>query len=339
MKATIRDISKITGFSSATVSNAMNRKKGVNPETAEHIMRVAKELGYSAETMSKKMHFVMYKTNGLITDGTPFFSMMIDGFQKACKRLGFEMVMHYLDIRDEDFKEQTRELTEDASAAVVLMGAEMMDEDFQIFLDSKCLLLTLDYWSDEMRCNGILINNDDAVMGAVDYLAEKGHKDVGYLKGNFRIKAFRERENGYHKGLLKNTLEYNPQYTVELTTTMDGAYADMKQYLANKPKLPTAFFADNDMIALGAMKALREAGILIPDQISIVGFDDLPFSEISTPRLSSLRVPKQDMGAMAVYRMMEMMHSQTRARTKILVCPEFVERDSVKDISMEQDNK
>lgn len=330
MKATIREISRLTGFSPATVSNALNRKRGVSPDTCDTILQAARSLGYGEEPFSRKMRFVMYKTNGLIMDGTPFFTMMIDGFQQECKRYGYEMVMHYLDRRDPDFKSQAARLMGDGSSAMALVGAELLDQDFHFFEDARCPLLTLDYWHDNMRYSGIVINNEDAVAFAVQYLAGMGHRDIGYLKGAFRIKSFQAREGGYQKGLSLNGLGYRPEHTVTLSTTMDGAYLDMEAYLAAGPDLPTAYFADNDMIALGAMKAMREAGIRIPEDVSIVGFDDLPFCEISTPRLSSLRVPKQAMGEMAVRRLIEMMGRGHPAKTKISVCPEFIERDSVR---------
>ncbi len=144
MRTTIRTISEATGFSPATVSNALNNKRGVNPATTETIMRVARELEYFEEPILKKILFVMYKTNGLITDDTPFFNLIMDGFQNECKRLGFEMVMQYLDRREEDFEKRVHELTKNSQATVVLVGAELMDEDFHFFENAKCTLLTLD---------------------------------------------------------------------------------------------------------------------------------------------------------------------------------------------------
>jgi len=111
---------------------------------------------------------------------------------------------------------------------------------------------------------------------------------------------------------------------------MNGAYRDMLKYLEGNPNLPTAYFADNDMIALGAMKALQEKGYKIPEDVSVIGFDDLPFSEIATPGLTSLRVPKQEMGRMAVRKVIEMMKGDDFVRTKLQVCTAFVERNSVK---------
>lgn len=330
IKATIREISSITGFSPATVSNALNKKRGVNAVTSKAIEEAARELGYYGEPALKKMIFVIYKENGLITEDTPFFNMVVDGFQKECRRLGYDMVLQYLDKRERDFEKRVSELMQDASAAVALIGAELLDQDFRYFEHPKCRLLTLDYWHDSMECSGILINNEGAVEKAIDYLAENGHEEIGYLRGNFRIKSFRARESGYQSGMRRHGLECRSDYEVTVSVTMDGAYQDMVAYLKQNPRLPTAFFADNDMIALGCMKAMREAGIGIPEQVSIVGFDDLPFAEISTPRLTSLRVPKQAMGEMAARRIVEMGRYPRQVITKTLVCPDFIIRDSVK---------
>ena len=117
-----------------------------------------------------------------------------------------------------------------------------------------------------------------------------------------------------------------------MATTIDGAYENMKQYLSEKVKLPTAFFADNDMIALGAMKAMAEFGIRIPEDISIVGFDDLTFSSISYPPLTTLRVPKQEMGRAVVRRLRDILKDNDGIKIKMQMCTQFIERESVKKI-------
>ena len=333
MKINIKKISEQTGFSPATVSNALNRKRGVNKDTSAKIFQAARELGYINDSNIQKIKLVMYKYNGLITDDTPFFPLMFDGFENECRTSGYEMAMCYLDRRAEDYEEQVRWLLNDTSSAVVLLGTEMQEEDITAFKGAKCPFLTLDYWSSDMVFNGVLINNSDSARLAVEYLINKGHKEIGYLRGSFRIKAFRSRAIGYKLTMNAHELPVPGKYTVTLATTMEGAYRDMAKYLQAKPELPTAFFSDNDMIALGAMKALQEFGYRIPEDISIIGFDDLPFCEIVTPRLTSLRVPKQEMGKIAVRRMIEIIKGDNAARTKVQVCTDFVERDSVKNIN------
>ena len=329
MGCTIKEISEATGFSSATISNALNHKKGVNSETATAIITVAQKLGYVEERKVKRIKFVIFKTNGLIIDDTPFFPLLIDGVQKECKNSGMEMSICNLDKRDADYEEQANALSEDASTAVILLGTELEESDLDLFQNSKCPFLLLDYWASDMSFNGVLINNADSSRTAVEYLLKKGHREIGYLRGDFRIKAFRSRAVGYKVALEKAGISARDEYVVTLATTMDGAYKDMQEFLKKKPILPTAYFADNDMVALGAMKALTEEGIKIPEQISIIGFDDLPFCEIASPRLSTIRVSKQEMGRLAVKRLMQIVNGDEESKLKMQVCTQFIERDSV----------
>ncbi|MDD2968431.1 MAG: LacI family DNA-binding transcriptional regulator [Lachnospiraceae bacterium] len=335
MKVSIKQISELTGFSPATISNALNHKKGVNKETSMEIFKAAKELGYINESSITKIKFVMYKRNGMITEDTPFFSLMIDGFERECRESGYEMVLCYLDRRLPDYEEQVKWLINDTSAAIVLMGAELMEDDIDAFRGVKCPFLTLDYWNSDMSFDGVAINNTDSARMATDFLIKKGHTKIGYLRGAFRIKAFRTRAVGFRIAMNKYNIPVDNQFILTLDTTMDGAYRDMCEILKKKNPLPTAFFADNDMIALGAMKAMQEFGIRIPEDVSVIGFDDLPFCEIASPRLTSLRVPKQEMGQKAVRRIIEMIKNESPVKMKIQICTEFVERDSVRKINSE----
>ena len=167
------------------------------------------------------------------------------------------MVLCYLNKNDENYEEQVEYIINDSSSAIILLGTELMEEDVEIYKGVSCPFLMLDYWAWDMSFNGVLINNADSARVAVEYLIKKGHTEIGYLQGNFRIKAFRSRAVGYATSLQKSGLEVKKEYAVTLSTTMNGAYKDMLEHLKQKPKLPTAFFADNDMIALGAMKALQ----------------------------------------------------------------------------------
>lgn len=332
MKVSVKQISETTGFSPATVSNALNHKKGVNKETSAEIFRVAKELGYIPENKISKIKFVIYKRTGGIIDDSPFFNLLIDGVEKECRKFGYEMVICHLDRRAPDYEEQVRWMLNDTASAVILLGTELMGNDIEIYRGAKCPFLLFDYFDSEMTMDGVLINNTDSARVATEYLIDKGHKKIGYLRGDFRIQAFRSRAAGYLRALHNHNLTADSRYTFTLETTMDGAYKKFLNTLKEHPELPTAFFADNDMIALGAMKALQECGYKIPGDISVVGFDDLPFCEIASPRLTTIRVSKPEMGAAAVRRMHELIEHIGQGTEKISICTDFVERDSVRDI-------
>lgn len=333
MKVSIRDLSKITGFSPATISNALNHKKGVNRETAEEIFRVARETGYLSANAVTKIRLLIFKKNGQIIEDTPFFQSLIEGFEEECHRLGYEMVISRADQREADYENQVREILHEQGAAVVVLATEMMDGDLEPYRNAPCPLILLDHWSESMEFNAVLINNADAARMITEHLLNYGHKEIGYLKGSFRIKGFRSRYVGFLTALRKKKIPYREEFTVTLGTSLNDAYQDMLKYLEKNLVLPTAYFADNDMIALGAMKALQEKGYRIPEDVSIVGFDDLPFSEISSPGLTTLRVPNREMGKMAVRRAAELIEGiAADAVTKTQVCPKIVYRDTVKRI-------
>lgn len=332
MKVSIKQISQMTGFSPATVSNALNRKRGVNSNTSEKIFKAAKELGYQQEKPITKIKFVTYRKNGRVIDDCSVFPDMIEGVEKQAKELGYETTFSHLNYEDLSFQIRLKEVLEDTGCLLILLGTEMMEEDYEPFKAYKGHMIVLDGWCEDMNFDGVLINNTDAACRAVEYLIRKGHTKIGYLRGDYRIKAFRYREYGYERALERHGLKKYPQYTVTVGTRLEEAYEQMKDYLSRHQELPTAFFADNDIVALGAMRAMTESGIRIPEQVSIVGFDDINYGAVSTPGLTTVHIYKQEMGATAVRRVMDHIKYPGRnGKMKIQVCTDFVERSSVSD--------
>ncbi len=329
MKTSIRQISKITGFSIATVSNALNGKKGVNKETAEKILKVAKANGYLNERKITSINFVIYKKSGDIISDTPFFSSLIEGVEMESRKCGYRTIIHNLDQSSEEYEGILEEILNDASSGILLLATELNEEDVKDFERAVSPVVIVDSWYSQTKFDAVLINNTDAVAYAVDYLINKGHTEIGYLKSQLRIKNFTYRAQGYRRALLQRRIPINEEYQIKLTPTTDGAYRDMNNYLETSPKLPTAFVADNDIIALAAIKALKQHGYRIPKDISVIGFDDLPFCNISSPSLTTVRVFKQDMGRLAVKKLIDRIQNGAGINTRTEIGTEFIERDSV----------
>ena len=332
MKVNIRKISEITGFSMSTVSNALNRKRGVNKQTAEKILKTAEELGYRVEEELTKIRFVIFRKNGMIIDESSFHPAVIEGVEHQAKLMGYETIFCYVDVNDPDYEEQLVDILEDKQSAVGLLGTEMMEADYEPYACSKNRIILLDGRSDRYAIDSVLINDTEAAEEAVGYLAEKGHERIGYLRGEFRIQAFRSRELGYYQKMHRLGLPVKPEYIAVVGTRIETAYQKMKEYLAGAEELPTAFFADNDVIAIGCMRAMKECGYDVPGDISVIGFDDVAYGMVSDPPLSTMHVYKQELGARAVCELLSMTEKDNRAKVKIQVCAEFVERGSVKEI-------
>ena len=150
---------------------------------------------------------------------------------------------------------------------------------------------------------------------------------------NYRyINNFSERKDGYHRELRRNGLHIPTEHEYKLTPTVDGAYSEMKEILSHDPVMPTAFFADNDIIALSAMRALKEKGYRIPEDISIIGIDDMPMCELMDPPLTTMHVPKHQMGVQAVKRLLEKINSNSREILTIEIRTSLVERQSIRTV-------
>jgi len=199
-KASVREISRITGFSPATVSNALNRKRSVSEETAKVILECAQSLGYQQSTQLESIQFVLARKTGAILDESTFHPAVIEGVERQARRHGMSTSFVSLDFSDLDaVRPQVEGLIADPSAAIVLMGTELGEEDYALFANAAAHLIVLDGWSDRQYFDAVVIANTDSVLRAVDYLIEKGHKQIGYLAGDLRIRNFKDRERGYRQ--------------------------------------------------------------------------------------------------------------------------------------------
>ena len=332
MKPSIKTISQLTGFSTATVSNALNNKRGVNRETAEKIQKTAREIGYMDSPRVTRVKLVIYKENGQVINDSPFFSALISGVESECRQLGFDTISYHLAKDDPDYDLRLGELLNETGSALLVLATEMGESEAAKFQDAVAPVVIIDNWYEGLRFNAVLIDNTDAAYKAVSHLIRMGHTRIGHLRGKFEIKNFYYRRQGYLRAMNEHGLQVDPAYTLSLSTGMESSCADMAALLEKRPQLPTAFFADNDMIALGAMRALQQAGYQIPRDVSLVGFDDLPFCAISSPPLTSVKVFNYQMGCAAVRRLMQLVEYGEDYCTKTQLTSSFVERDSVRDL-------
>lgn len=335
MRVNIKKLSELTGFSQATVSNALNNKRGVSKETAEKVLKVARETGYLSECRVSGIKLVVYKTSGAVVNDSPFFSSLIAGVEAEGRNYGFDTLVYNLAKDAPDYEERMRELCSDPSRALLILATVLEEEEARRFEEAVAPVVMLDNWYRDLDFSAVLIDNSAAAGQAVEYLIQKGHKKIGHLKGSYGINNFLFREEGYLRALHENGLEFDPEYTFCLTPSMEGACADMSGILQKEPDLPTAFFADNDMIALGAIRALLQNGYQVPEDVSVVGFDDLPFCAISNPPLTTVKVHNYHMGIAAVRCLMELVKDGMPCCVKMEIRSSFIQRDSVRDLSEE----
>lgn len=334
-KVSVREISRATGFSPATVSNALNHKRSVSEETAKIIFEAAQSMGYQQSSQLDTIQFVLARKNGKIVDESTFHPSVIEGVERQARRHGMSTSFVSLDFSDvEAARQEVQPLVSDPSAVIVLLGTELGEEEYALFENCAARIIVLDGWSDRLDFDSVVISNSDATLRAVSYLIERGHRRIFYLAGDFRIQNFKARERGYRQALEEAGIYPEREWCVSLGTTLESAYQDMSAWLDATPReeLPTAFFADNDVLAVGALRALTEHGIRVPEDVSIIGFDDLTLGAFSNPPLTTVHVLKHEVGEIAVRRLVGNIRNPKKYTCKTQVNTYFVERSSVRSV-------
>lgn len=335
MSITAKELAKKLNLSAAAVSMALNGKPGVSTNTRKLVLETAEKYGYDFTRIAEKhtttgsIYFVIFKKHGAVVDDTPFFSQVSEGIVDACKHADYKLNIRYIYEDADDFTSQIEEIQFSDCIGIILLGTEMTPEDLKSFQKMPIPFVLLDTYFETIACDYVLINNVQGAYLATSYLIKKTKKQPGYLQSSYSIGNFAERNSGFFKAVRAYGMSSRNSIVHRLTPSIDGAYADMKEILENKEELAPCYFADNDLIAVGAMKALKEYGHSIPKDIAIVGFDNVPFSRIIEPSLTTIHVPKQYMGEAAVNRLITMLNEKGSQPVKIEISTQLIERKSV----------
>ncbi len=334
MGITAKELAKKLKLSEAAISMALNGKPGVSTETRKIILEAAEQYGYDFTRISGRTRgsgsitFALYRRHGAVVADTPFFSELSEGIQQKCKEEGYKLNIIYL-YGDDTIEKQVADIQYSDCIGMILLGTEMRPEDFAPFDGLNIPLVLLDVYLDNARRDCVLINNVQGAYRACDYLITRTQKQPGYLRSAYSISNFEERSDGFYKAVRAHGMSSSKSIVHALTPSIEGAFADMAEILGRKEELAECYFADNDLIAIGAMKALQKAGYRIPDDIAVIGFDNLPMSKLVEPSLTTINVPKRYMGEMAADRLIHLLHARQFVPVKLEVGINLVKRRSV----------
>jgi DNA-binding LacI/PurR family transcriptional regulator len=327
---TIREIAAIAGVSPATVSLVLNDKKGVSADKRDRVKKVLEEYNYSPQQTNRapkfSIRFVKYRYHGMaVEENQGFIASIIDKIESECRAHSYNLVMCGCD--NSTLKETLQMVASNPLDGVIILGTEFDSANFGMIRDIKAPVVVLDNSMQYENIDSVVMANAGVASSAVNYLYGLGHRKIGYFQTSVSISNFAERYSGYLEAL--NKLGLTPPEPVLLTPTLQGAYEDMKKHLDSGAYVPEgAVFADNDTIAIGAAKALQEAGYSIPDDISIIGVDDIPFSSMTVPPLTTIRISRSMMGLQAVKLLRERIKHPEWPFVHMLITGELVERGS-----------
>lgn len=338
MGITAKDVAKRANVSPATVSMVFRNKPGISEATRQKVLAAARELQFEYSNAvkvhrSEILQLLVFKRHGKVIADTPFFERMTAGISSRARELGYQLTISYF-YGNQDVDEQLRSIKSVRCSGLLLLATEMHMTDLAIFESLRLPIVLLDNWFPGTKYDAVVIDNQSGAIAATNYLMKKGHQRIGYLHSKVKIHNFAERQEGFLRAIqkLSDSTVRPSRWIIPVGTTAETACKDMALYLKDDPFLPTAFFADNDHIAVGCMNALRQAGYRLPQEISIIGFDDMPVGVMTEPQLTTMQVPSERLGALAVERLDAKLRGLTGGETiRIALSPTVLERESVWD--------
>lgn len=335
MGITAKELAKKLNLSAAAVSMALHNKPGVSIQTRQTVLDAALKYGYDFGKISEKrvlegsVYLAIYKKHGAIVTDTPFFSEVTEGISLECKKQKYKLKISYIYEEEETLSRQIEDIQFSDCIGIILLGTEMNAENLKPFLKLPIPLVLLDAYFDTLPCDCVLINNHQGAYLATQYLIRKCAAQPGYLCSSCRISNFSERAAGFYDAVRDSGLSASKSIVHRLSPSVDGACLDMLEIIRSKDALASCYFADNDLIAAGAMKAFKQCGYRIPEDISIVGFDNMPLSSVIEPALSTIHVPKQYMGEAAARRLIESIRYPGQPPVKLQISTALIKRQTV----------
>ncbi len=329
MGITIKEIAKMAKVSHTTVSRALNDSPFINQETKDRILEIAKRLNYVPNFNAKSL--VLQKSHNIglffstISKGTSstFFHETIIGVNNVIKNKYNLLVQGIDDYSDYSSLDNSR------FDGIIIMSQMDRDNAFIYKVAEKSIpLVILNRESNLDSVVNILAAEKAGAYSALKYLVQNGHKDIAILEGKEGFISTVNRKDGYFQALIENKIEIRPEYMVGGNYDIESGYQGMKKLL-NLPNVPTAVFCSNDNMAVGAVKAVHESGLKVPENISIIGFDNSEFCKYVTPALTTVKKPIREMSTEGAQRLMDMLEGHAIKGERIYIPTELIIRESV----------
>ena len=333
MAVTIKDIARLSEVSITTVSLILNKKdKEISEETRQRVLRVIKEQNYVPSSIARSMITKKTKIIGLLVPDVtnPYFPELVRGIEDVASSFGYNVLLCNTDDNQEKEMEYTNILKDKQVDGIIFISAVRSNHNGIIELSNSGMpVVVLDRILEQESLNSVYLDNVEGGYIATVHFIEKGHKKIGCITGPLENKSAKDRYEGYRKAIQEGQLNFEEGFVYEgdykFSAGEEGAELLIKAGVS-------AIFVSNDMMAYGVYRKLGQLGLKIPEDISVVGYDDIYLSTVHTPALSTVRQPRHEMGEAAVSMLIKAIEGKEIEENKIRFTPVLMERDSVKRV-------
>lgn len=307
-KVTIKDIAREAGVSISTVSNALNGVNVLKPETRDHILEVADRLHYIPNLNGRNLKSKATKVLGLFVTSLkgPYFATLVDIMFWECVKYGYELNIF---VTWEGKSAITSILGKRVDGCVVLSG-DVDENGTKQIEELEVPTIFLDREVKSKKVASVIFDSYKDGESAADFFIERGIKKIAFVQGILNNYDAIERRKGFFDRLAKDNITIDPEYILDGEFEREVAYNAVKQFLEKGLPLPEAFFAANDVSAIGCMDALKEFGYRIPEDTIVVGVDDIEFCEWYKPTLTTIKTGHEKQGAVAIRKLVKMINGE-----------------------------
>lgn len=334
MAITAKELAQILHLSQTAVSMALNNKPGVSTETRALVIKTAEQYGFDFSRLSMKknqsgdIYFIIYRAHNAIVNYLPIFSELTDGIEQECRKYNYRLKTLQIYEKTENFQKSIDDLRVSDCVGIILLGTEITAAACRQFLDLGIPMVLLDSYLDAVDCSSVLINNAQGSYMATNYLIDRRGSQPGHLCSSYKIQNFTDRKNGFNRAVREHGMSVGKSVIHELSPSIDGAFFDMLEIIDRGDDLAESYFADNDLIAIGAIKALKLRGYKIPEDIALVGFDNISEGRIIEPSLSTVDIPRKYMGQTAARQLIQQITTPIPHTVKIEISTKIIKRFS-----------
>ncbi|MEJ2042597.1 MAG: substrate-binding domain-containing protein [Reinekea sp.] len=332
--ATIKDVAKVAGVSVSTVSRVINNSASVVPVKREAVQAAMEQLNYQPNSLARALVSNRSDCIGLLVGEieSPFFGQLMAGVHRVVMAAGKHVIVTAGYHQLEQERDGIRFMQERRCDALVIHSKALPDEELIRLLegDKPVFLLNRQIPGWEDCC--IHLDNEYGAYLATRHLISRGHRNIAHISTSIAIEDGESRLSGYANALQEAGIEFDEQKVIKAYPDEEGGGYAMSELMARNLDL-TAVFAYNDAMAAGAMTMLQDAGRLVPEELSVVGFDDVILARILKPHLTTIRYPINEMGALAAQRVLHALDERYKANEQALrFTPRLIERQSVLSI-------
>lgn len=329
---TIKDIARLANVSQSTVSKVLNDRPDVGEETKKNVLRIIKHYKFVPNASGKALKRRFTDNIGVIFRrednplSNPFFSRVLEGIEAEVAYNDYNLVLHLMP--EHKRLELPKMVQERQVDGIVLVGTQNVDFVRRL-QNANVPIIIVDPRTFITDCPQVLIDNENGAFLATQHLIENGHRRIGFISGDLSRPSFTQRLAGYKKALKY----YDIPVQDELISTggFEAGYK-LTKALLSLPERPTAIFSANDINAIYGYKAINEFNLKIPDDISIVGFDDIDLARMAIPPLTTIRVYKEELGSVAVRNLREIIYGKADGRSTTVIPVRLVKQGSVKKL-------